>query len=248
MFAESPWTENSGAVSLAFPGIVGAGLSTGLQAVFDQHSSKFKKHRTLLLEGDECQTVFCLADGWLVLSKALEDGQNQIIDFVLPGDIVDPVSADGETSSVTVDALTDGELAAIPYRKWESMTGEWPELHHLAHLLDAAKQARRAERMLRLGKGTAEMRVAYALVEFCIRIDCACDSDLPMFHIPLTQQQLGDYVGLSSVHVCRTMRRMSRNEIIEMRDHMDIRVLDPRSLAQMAGVDIDALKREILPG
>src|SRR6056297_3620005 len=136
---------------------------------------------------------------------------------------------------------------AMSYGSWETMIGDWPELHHLAHLVEAAKQARRDERILRLGKGTAEMRVAYALLEFCIRLAPDCGSECYQFHIPLTQQQLGDYVGLSSVHVCRTMRRMVRNGILEMHDHMDIRILDAPSLARLAGVDIEDLKREIVP-
>ncbi|MEO1139945.1 MAG: Crp/Fnr family transcriptional regulator [Pseudomonadota bacterium] len=222
-------------------------LSRHLHVAFNQHALNFKKNSTLLLERDECQVVYCVIDGWLALSKALDGGQNQIIDFALPGDIVDPAAADGLSSSVTITALTNGLLAAMPYRSWEKMTCDWPDLQRAAYLVEAAKGARRAERMLRLGKGTAEMRIAYALLEFCIRLDLVCESEIPEFHIPLTQQQLGDYVGLSSVHVCRTMRRMTRNGILEMRNHMDIRVLDSRMLARLAGVDRAVLKREIVP-
>ncbi|WP_172982752.1 helix-turn-helix domain-containing protein [Roseovarius bejariae] len=218
-----------------------------LHNALNQHRLPFSKNRTLLLEGQGCRAVYCVLDGWLALSKALQEGQNQIIDFALPGDIVDPVAADGKTSSVNIEALSDGALAAMPYRSWERMTGHWPEMQRLAHLSEAAQQARRAERMLRLGKGTAEMRIAYAILEFCIRIDGTDDHETPSFHIPMTQQQLGDYVGLSSVHVCRTMRRLTRNKILAMRDHIEVRVLDACALARLAGVDREALEREILP-
>jgi len=225
----------------------GEDLSPRLLAAFTQYGRRFTKDSTLLLEGDECRAVYYVLAGWLTLSKALEEGQNQIIDFALPGDIVEAAAADGKMASVSVEALTEGVLAAFPSHKWENMICDLPELHRLAHRVEAARQARRAERMLRLGKGSAEMRLAYAIVEFCIRIDSVSDAEVPEFHIPLTQQQLGDYVGLSSVHVCRTIRRLARNGILEMHDHMDIRVLDFRALARLAGVDIETLKREILP-
>lgn len=247
MFSEYLFADDPHAAARVFPGADNDAVSPGLRAAFDQRARQFSKDAALLIEGDECSAVYSVLDGWLALSKTLEEGQNQIIDFALPGDIVDPAAADGVTSTVTVEALTDGALAAMPYRSWERMTADWPELQHAARVIEAAKQARRAERMLRLGKGIAEMRVAYALLEFCIRLDPACGSRCSTFHIPLTQQQLGDYVGLSSIHVCRTMRRMSRNGIIEMRDHMDIRIIDPQALAKLAGVDIGDLKREIIP-
>lgn len=247
MFAESHSTDASTAISRVSPVAGPDGISHALLTAFDRHAIIFQNGNSVLLEGEECETVYCVLDGWLALSKALEEGQNQIIDFALPGDIIDPASADGVTSSVTIEALSDGSVAALPYRNWERTMAAWPELARMAHLVEAAKRARRAERMLRLGKGSAEMRVAYALLEFCLRLDSACAAEIPSFHIPLTQQQLGDYVGLSSVHVCRTMRRMSRNGVLEMRDHMDIRVLDSKALARLAGIDQESLRREIIP-
>ena len=213
----------------------------------ERYSRPFKTGTSLLLEGDENECIFFVVEGWLALSKSLEDGQTQIIDFAIPGDFVDPSSADGRTSPVSVDAMTDGSVAIIPYARWETLTHDNAALRRRAHSVDAAEQARRAERMLRLGKGTAEMRVAYAILEFCVRLGSVCQSDDPVFHIPLTQKQLGDFIGLSSVHVCRTMRRMTRNGVIRMTDHMDIRVLEPQGLAEMAGVDQATLRREIMP-
>src|SRR6056297_998514 len=247
MFADSLFTEQAGHVARVFPAGV-LNLPEELRTAFSNHARRFTEHGTLLLEGEECRVIYCVLDGWLALSKALDQGQEQIIDFALPGDIVDPAAADGVTSSVTIQGLTDGTGAAMPAAIWERMNRDRPDLHRIVHRMEAAGQARRAERMLRLGRGTAEMRVAYALLEFCIRLRATCDAERrPEFHIPLTQQELGDYVGLSSVHVCRTMRRMSRNGILEMHDHMDIRILDAPSLARLAGVDIEDLKREIVP-
>lgn len=222
-------------------------LPVSLDALFRQFSHPFRQGRTLLLEGDSCDAIYFVRDGWLSLSKSLEDGQNQIIDFVLPGDMADPTAADGAAAYMSVDALTDGTLAAIPVAQWDRLVATSPDVFQALRSLDAARRARRAERILRLAKGTAEMRVAYALMEFCVRVK-PDDAGAPcQFHVPLTQQLLGEYVGLSSVHVCRTMRRMVRNGILEMKDHMSIRVFDPDALAALAHIDVQSLKRAILP-
>lgn len=247
MYSDVLFVDKSGTPARAVASDPSRELSDRIREAFAQHARPFHDGAVILIENDECHSVFCALEGWLSLSKSLDEGQTQIIDFALPGDIVDPAAADGATSSVTIEALTEGSLAEMPYANWERMTAEWPELHRHEHRLKGADQARRAERMLRLGKGTAEMRVAYALLEFCIRLGTVCDSGTPEFHIPLTQQQLGDFIGLSSVHVCRTMRRMVRNGIVEMSDHMNIKVLDGHALAQLAAVDRRALKGEILP-
>ncbi|WP_397543970.1 helix-turn-helix domain-containing protein [Roseovarius salis] len=248
MFSELNPTKDPDALARVFPTGDAGGLPSRVQAAFPRHVQSFRDNSTLLLEDEECRSVFYLIDGWLALSKSLTEGQTQIIDFALPGEIVDPVSGDGVTSNVTVEALSDGAVIAVPYAGWERMTDDWRDLNHALHRIESAQTARRSERMLRLGKASAETRVAYALLEFCVRIDAACDRSSPAFHVPLTQQQLGDYVGLSSVHVCRTMRRMSRNGIIVMTNHMDIRVLDPQAMAALAGIDRENLRRRILPG
>lgn len=101
--------------------------------------------------------------------------------------------------------------------------------------------------MLRLGKGSAENRLAYALTEFNLRLSAIGESRDGAFHLPLTQQLLGEYLGLSSVHVCRTMRRLIDRGVIEPGDHMEINIRDPRSLATIAGVDFDILRSQIIP-
>jgi CRP-like cAMP-binding protein len=232
---------------LGFPSSGDRGHATPVEALFGRHVRPLRAGSTLLLEGDRNDTIFCVMTGWLSLSKSLCDGQVQIIDFAMPIDIIDPAAADGTTSCVTVEALTDGAVAAIPHASWVRLTEDWPEARHVMRSMDAARAARRAERMLRLGKGTAEMRIAYALLELCIRLDRVPNMPSNDFHVPLTQQQLGDYVGLSSVHVCRTMRRMARNGILTMKNHMDIRILEPEALAELAGIMREDLRRCILP-
>lgn len=210
----------------------------------------------LKMEGDDCSSVYLVLSGWIALSKSLADGARQIIDIVLPGGIIDPSSADGATSAVQIEALSHAKVAVLPEATWASLRASEPDLQQFDTITLAATLSRMSERMLRLGKGSAETRLAYALIELCMRVAAAgtrrggampgARSDCA-YHLPLTQQMLGEYVGLSSVHVCRTMRRFARNNLISMADHMDIVIHDIDALAAIAGVEPDALHRQIIP-
>jgi CRP-like cAMP-binding protein len=218
-----------------------------LEAVFRSNVRNVSSASVLKFEGDKHSAIFCVLDGWLSLSKSLEDGQTQIIDFALPGDFVDVAGADGATCSVTVKAVTGSTIAVVPVAVWKKLMKDSPEAQGIDAKMAAAARARISERMLRLGKGSAEKRVAYALLELCTRIYASDPAVTDSFHIPLRQQQLGDFVGLSSVHVCRTLRRLVRQNIISMRDHMNINIIDVALLSSLADVDLGTLSQKIVP-
>lgn len=207
----------------------------------------FGAGQELTFEGDSAAPVLFVLNGWLRISKSLDDGQRQIIDFVLPGDFVASASADGTASTLQIDALTDASVAVLSEIQWTKLQLDRPDLHWQTIHLWAAAQARLAERILRLGKGGAQMRIAYALLELCLRLKVTGASENCSFRLPLTQQQIGDFTGLSSVHVCRTMRKLIESGIISVSDHLVIRINDLTKLSKLAGADIQQLSREIMP-
>lgn len=218
------------------------------EELFGRDKRSIARGTILRAEGDDSPVRFHVVDGWLAVSKSLKDGEQQILEFVLPGETCDPTSADRRTSYAEIRALCDAVVIAIDRRIWARLLRDRPELWEDASIRDIAARARQSERMLRLGKSSAETRISYVLIEFCLRLsghragqDCA-------FHVPFGQQQLGDFIGLSSVHVCRTLRRLTRQGIITTGDHMDITIHDVPALADLAGVDVATLRAEIIPG
>lgn len=203
--------------------------------------------RILLQDGDDSEQIIITAGGWLATSKSTPGGEVQLIDFLLPGDIADPTSADGKTAGLSIEAVTDAQVCAIPLPVWHRMLAGSPRLARAAELVQAAERSRMSERMLRLGRGSAESRIAYALIELCLRLRPLGLSDNCAFHLPLTQRHIGDFTGLTAVHVCRTLRRFVRNGLVETADHMDIRITDLSALAEIAGAEPDRLAAEITP-
>jgi CRP-like cAMP-binding protein len=131
----------------------------------------------LRAEGEESPVRFHVVEGWLAVSKSLEDGDQQILEFILPGETYDPTAADGRTSFVEVRALCDAVVIAIDRKVWSRLLRDRPELWDAESVRDIAAQARQSERMLRIGKSSAETRIAYVLIEMCLRLSGGPNGD-----------------------------------------------------------------------
>lgn len=203
-------------------------------------------NKSLELASDSTNAVYVVLGGWLVSSKSTQEGQRQIVDFVMPGEVFDTGSATAKHSSTDLVALTNTTVSVIARDVWAGFLQQHPELQNTVNRLLAAGYSRVAERLLRVGKSHAEARIAYAICELCLRsteLGLVNGND---FHLPLTQQVLGDFVGLSSVHVSRTLRRLRRQKIMGTGNHMDIVIHDVDRLAEIAEIDLDDLRAEII--
>ena len=221
---------------------------TGITTLLHKNKRKYPAGTDIIPEGDDAAPFFWLLDGWVALNKSLEDGHIQTIDIILPPDVIRPASGKGNISIYDVHALTDVTLSSVTLAELDNLEMiDPPHLWASIRSLSAAASARIAERMLRLGRGSAEMRIAYVLTELCLRINDEDTRQNTSFHLPLTQQQFGEFIGLSSVHVCRTLRRLSRADLIDTSGHLNIVIKNLDGLARIAEVDLNMLKAEILP-
>jgi len=237
-----------GVASRPFPGRVPgeAGSPGSFGELTRAHRFGCSRGSVLKLEGDASCSVYFVISGWLARSKFTADGHRQIVDISLPGDLLNPGSANPGLSAVQVEALTYVKCARVPRQEWRRLLATHPEIGHAFDRKASATVSRMSERILRLGKGSAESRIAYALCELCLLSSPTGLVERSMFHIPMSQQQLGDYCGLSAVHVCRTLRRFRSSGIIDVRAHMDVVICDLDALAGIAEINPATLPKEII--
>ena len=232
------------------PGLWALGPSDAdgeLTPMLHAHRQRKAAKTILKLEGEEASEIYCVLSGWLAVSKSLENGHRQLLDVMLPGEVLDPGSADVNVSTMQVEALSDVKFSAIPKGVWGRLLEDHSDLRRAYARQRAATISRMGERMLRLGKGSAESRISYAIIELCVRSSEATCTECGGFHIPMTQQQLGDFTGLSAVHICRTLRRLQRAGILSVEDHMDVVIHKMDALAKIAGIDPASLQQQIVP-
>ena len=190
----------------------------------------------LVSEFDTCDSVFIVLSGWMALKRILEDGRQQILDFVLPGSIVgNPTGA--AVMSHSIEALTDTEVAVIPQSRIPEMMSAAPSAA-MALLTSAQRALANAyDSLTDIGRRSAREAVASFLLRMERRIRDACGERADgSLEFPLTQENIGDALGLTAVHVCRTLRALSKEGVV-CAGRKGLVVRDRAALAEIAGAE-----------
>lgn len=226
-----------------------AALSEAETRLVERCAERVQEHRVgrALVEEGAPQRPILILTGWACRQRGLSDGRRQIIELLIPGDLI-AFSVAPEPRTTSVVALTRLETADAASVKAAALN---PEAHPaLAQALAAnAEQihARLLDQVVRLGRQTAYERVAHLLIEIAGRLSAAGIGDGRVFPFPPTQQVLADLLGLSIVHINRTLQQLRREKLIELRGG-GLVVLDRYGLAAVAGVAASSVSWSVSGG
>lgn len=171
----------------------------------------------LVSDGDNPQCVNFILDGWACRYKQLSDGRRQIISLFVPGDMCDPMiymfrkmsHSIGSLTPVTIARLTGEEMRAVTTQHPTIATAFWLDM-----LISAETQR---EWSVCLGSRTATERMAHLFCEIPLRLEEVGLSDGKECEFPLTQSDLADAIGLSTVHVNRTLQELRSKGLVELK-------------------------------
>lgn len=158
-----------------------------------------------------------LVEGMVARYKDLADGQRQIMELHVPGDFVDLHGFLLKRIEHNIAALTPVRIAYVPHENLRAITEEEPHLARLlwfATLVDASIQR---EKILSVGRRPALGRVAHLLCELYVRLEMIGAAGDCVFDLPLTQQDLADATGLTSVHVNRMLKKLRDDTLVTFR-------------------------------
>lgn len=150
--------------------------------------------------------------------KYLADGQRQMMEIHVPGDFVDLHSFLLKRLEHNVGALTAVEIAVVPHEALKKITRDYPHLTRMlwfSTLLDAAIHR---ETILSVGRRSAIARIAHLFCELFVRLEIADLADEDSYALPLTQADLADATGLTSVHVNRMLKRLRDEKLLTFRN------------------------------
>ena len=174
---------------------------------------------------------FILA-GWACRQRVLPDGRRQIFSFLLPGDGLS-LNRRVAPELSTLAALTALETVDADPALEAAQSGRAPGLSRAFAVVEPFEQGLLLDHMVRLGRQTAYERVAHFLLELQRRLEIVGLGDSQRFPLPLTQEIMADALGLSIVHVNRTLQQMRRERLIELRSGVAI-LLQRELLADIA--------------
>jgi len=196
---------------------------------------RWRPGMVMLGEGQEAHP-YLLLSGWVSRQRVLSDGRRLIFDLLVPGDgfgFAADANARARRQVVAVTAVetVDAEALAVLARE----CGPEGRLAQAMAALQREDEARLMESMVRLGRLTALEKVSHFLLEMERRTSTG-PGELKGFRLPLTQQTIGDALGLSIVHVNRVLRHLRGESLVSLQGGF-VRILDPLRLAALAALE-----------
>jgi CRP-like cAMP-binding protein len=192
-----------------------------------------RKGQDIMICGSHYHWLYVNRSGWLARYKILHNGSRQIIDFILPGQLVGLSACLFQRALYSVVAITKATLLTIPFEMVDEAFERYPALAKALFRSAALEGAILGEHLIDAARRSAYQRVSHLLLELLVRLNHGQSSDEMSFSLPLTQELIADALGLTPVHVNRTLRALREDRLIAM-DGRSIRILDFEALALLS--------------
>lgn len=171
----------------------------------------------ILSEGRESRAVGLILDGWACRYKQLENGKRQITSVFLPGDLCEPFGALPPVMDYSFGALTPVLIARVPLNAVRNAARVSPRIDEALWWDLLLSDAIAREHMVSLGRRSATERLGHFFCEVHVRLKMTGRADQSFYEMPLTQADLADLFGLSTVHVNRSLQELRGSGLISIR-------------------------------
>jgi len=194
------------------------------------------KSTTILRQGQPASSFFVLFDGWGLRYKQLGDGRRQILSFLLPGDPATLSSLLPRPLNHSVQMLPGSAVGEFDLDAVQRIASENSDLQSCVAAPYEQEFARTDELATNLGRRSAKERIAHLMLEFVTRLGLRGTVQDSSILMPLRQRHLADALGLTTIHVNRTLRALRDENLIDIRGGV-LQILDRNRLVALANFD-----------
>ena len=195
--------------------------------------------RNIIREGDRPEHVHLMIDGWGARYKLLPDGARQITAFLLPGDFCDIHATILSEMDHGITTLTRSRVAFIPRDRMDALT-EWPSLAKAFWWSTLVDESVLRNWIVNVGRRDAYEAIGHLICELYVRMKNVGLVGDHRFDLPLTQEEIGDALGLTSVHVNRVLQRLRSEDMISLRRGL-LTIHDYQRLEKASGFNANYL-------
>lgn len=206
-----------------------------------------RKKKDLVIDGYEYRKLCFVEDGFAARYKLLRNGKRQIVNVVLPGDVVGLPGSFLERAAYSVIALSDMKLQVCTMEDYIRLCYQRPQFGLILSWLAMYEMATYAERIIDTGRRTPVERLAHFLLEMHARLAMVGRTIGSRFHLPFSQEVLGDALGLSVPHLNRMLAQLRRDGLITV-DGRDITIVNMTAIQQLGHFQPLNLTRIPAPG
>lgn len=196
-------------------------------------------HTTILLQGSTSPQLFTALDGWGVRYKLLPDGGRQVINFVMPGDLVGLQAGLLGEMQHCVESVTRMTLCVFARADLWNLFKSMPNRAYDITWLAAREEHFLGDMLANIGRRTGLERVAWGLLTYYRRVALLDLVKAGLAPMPYRQQDLADAFGLSLVHTNKTLRKLQAAGLITLADGR-LRLHDRPALEKLAAMEVDS--------
>jgi CRP-like cAMP-binding protein len=205
-----------------------------------RNEERFEAHTDIVCQGDVPGSAFVLTRRMAFRYRLMPDGKRQILTFMIPGDIFGLHAFLLRAMDHSIATLVPTRIATISRATVFDLFENHPRIGAALWWSALQQNAINRERIVALGRRSARGRVAYLLCELVWRQRAVGLAEDDAIRLPLTQVELADTLGLTSVHVNRTLQGFRRDNLIALAHHR-LTLLDVERLQKIAGFNQDYL-------
>jgi CRP-like cAMP-binding protein len=188
---------------------------------------KLDPGEALIREGDTYKHMYLVDEGWILRARYLPGGGRQIVNFALPGDFLAYNMMMFERSEFDLVAKTAASLWKLEVKSFREMMARYPGLAEALMWSNAHEESLLAERIVSLGRRDATQR-----------LELIDRHKGDVLSLPLIQEDFGDILGISVIHVLRVFKRLQAMGVVEYRSKR-VTLLDLEKLRHIAGFEGD---------
>ncbi|MBZ9559616.1 MULTISPECIES: Crp/Fnr family transcriptional regulator [Modicisalibacter] len=167
--------------------------------------------------------LYIIQSGWAYSFRDNPDGGRQVVDILLPGDVAGLRELTFATHISEARMITEGVVYPFPHHRILDIMENSTPLSMALLAAFARQEAILTERLLLISQRSARARIAHFIIETHTRLNRVQPTDLSGFYLPLSQKLLGELLGLTSVHVSRSLSDMTRDGLLtKARHHIEV--------------------------
>ena len=200
----------------------------------------------VIAAGQDQAELYTLYAGWAIRCKTLPDGRRQILNILLPGDLIGLQGAMFEAAAYSVEAITEVQLCLLPRRKMWSLFENMPELAFDVTWLGSREESIVDENLTSTGQRTAAERIAALIIQLYKRLNVLGMVVNGAMPFPLTQQHIADTLGLSLVHTNKSLAKLRKLGMFSQ-TNSTLLLSNPKALESLAQYfDEEVAKRPLI--
>jgi CRP-like cAMP-binding protein len=205
-----------------------------------------RKRRDLIADGYEYRKLCFVKDGYAVRYKLLRNGKRQILNVILPGDIIGLPGSFYEKAVYAVTAITDLRMNVCSLDAYVQLCYRHPQYGLALTWIAVQEASTYAEHVIDVGRRTPIERLSHFLLELHARLQAVGRAEKSRFKLPFSQEVIADVLGLSVPHLNRMMQELRKEKLIADTERV-VEFLDADAMQTLAHYQPQALLRIPLP-